>query len=98
MSARQKIDGEGPSNKVISLARWRQHSDFTSKRPTEVTFSVRSVFGRPIRFATRAAGQAFMRTHDRRANTASHNWNTGDYDDTLQALLATWSIEFGRLL
>ena len=31
----------------------------------KVTFSVRSVFGRPIRFATRAAGQAFMRTHYR---------------------------------
>ena len=31
----------------------------------KVTFSVRSVFGRLIRFATRAAGQAFMRTHYR---------------------------------
>ena len=30
-----------------------------------VTFSVRSVFGRPIRLATRAAGHAFMRTHYR---------------------------------
>jgi DNA-binding transcriptional regulator YiaG len=31
----------------------------------EVTFSVRSVFGRPIRLATRAAGQAFIRNHYR---------------------------------
>ena len=30
-----------------------------------MTFSVCSVFGRPIRLATRAAGQAFMRTHYR---------------------------------
>lgn len=31
----------------------------------QVTFSVRSVFGRPIRLATRAAGRAFMRTYYR---------------------------------
>jgi hypothetical protein len=30
-----------------------------------VQFSVRSVFGRPLRLATRAAGHAFMRTHYR---------------------------------
>lgn len=32
----------------------------------QVTFSLRSVFGRPLRLATRAAGQAFMRSHYRR--------------------------------
>jgi DNA-binding transcriptional regulator YiaG len=31
----------------------------------QVQFSIRSAFGRPIRFATRAAGQAFIRTHYR---------------------------------
>jgi transcriptional regulator with XRE-family HTH domain len=31
----------------------------------QVQFSIRSVFGRPIRLATRAAGQAFLRTHYR---------------------------------
>src|SRR6476661_2865319 len=31
----------------------------------QVTFSVRSVFGRPIRLATRAAGRAFMRSYYR---------------------------------
>ena len=30
-----------------------------------VTFSIQSVFGRPLRLATRAAGQAFMRMHYR---------------------------------
>jgi DNA-binding transcriptional regulator YiaG len=36
-----------------------------------VTFSVRSVFGRPIRLATRAAGHAFMQTHYRRYSRPS---------------------------
>jgi DNA-binding transcriptional regulator YiaG len=31
----------------------------------QVTFSIQSVFGRPLRLATRAAGWAFMRTHYR---------------------------------
>jgi DNA-binding transcriptional regulator YiaG len=32
----------------------------------EAQFAVKSVFGRPIRFATRAAGERFMATHYRR--------------------------------
>jgi len=32
----------------------------------DATFSVRSVFGRPIRYATRAAGERFLTTHYRR--------------------------------
>lgn len=57
----------------------------------QVTFSARSVFGRPPRLATRAAGRAFMRTHYRhyegqRPGIASLPAVPEDYDERLKRL------------
>ena len=57
----------------------------------QVKFSSRSAFGRPIRHATRAAGQAFMRTHYRHYGrrgpaVASLPSVPDDYDERLKSL------------
>jgi DNA-binding transcriptional regulator YiaG len=54
-------------------------------------FSVKSVFGRPLRFATRAAGERFMAMHYRRyagqqACPSSLPTVPNDYDQQLRAL------------
>lgn len=68
----------------------------------QVQFSVRSAFGRPIRAATRAAGQAFMKQHYRRylgerPAIARLAVVPGDYDDQLRILRRDLGLTQGAL-
>ena len=67
-----------------------------------VTFSTRSVFGRPRRFATRAAVDAFLATHYRRfggqaAGPAPLPEVPEDYDERLRALRRRLGLTQGAL-
>ena len=69
----------------------------------EVQFSHRSVFGRPIRYATRAAGQTFMAAHYRRRNGSHHSCNAplplvpADYDQQLKTIRRSLRLTQGGL-
>ena len=59
----------------------------------ETQFSVRSVFGRPMRFATRSAGERFLKIHYRRTSSKAACVPPlvvvpDTYDDQLRALRA----------